>query len=435
MSTNQVDALIQAAQGAMAAGRFDEADRIWNNVLSQASEHPGALLYLGQRATQARNFAAALSLLNRAKKAAPNDPAVRLNLAICYRMQGDADGEMSALIEALSLDPYFYPALLARGTLEERLGLINAAAASYRNVIKIIPPLNQVPPQLHAALKHAQDVVNQSSEVFNGFLQKRIDNLRARYPEQNWERLIHAKDILTGRRKVYMPEPETLLIPYLPPLQFYDDTQFPWLEKLEAATSFIRDEFVKIYEEDNRDGFRPYINRPAHIPLNQWAELNQNPRWSVFPLWQNGERIDRNCARAPRTTAFLEALPLCHIPNFAPNVVFSLLAPKTTIPAHSGDTNARLIGHLPLIVPQGCRFRVGNETREWSVGKAWIFDDTVNHEAWNDSDDLRVILMIDVWNPYLSAPECELVSDLLNAKNEFMRMSEISSAVSQRIRT
>jgi aspartate beta-hydroxylase len=95
-------------------------------------------------------------------------------------------------------------------------------------------------------------------------------------------------------------------------------------------------------------------------------------------------------------------------------VLYSLLAPHTRIPPHTSSTNARLIVHLPLIVPGGCRFRVGNETREWEEGKAWVFDDTIDHEAWNDSGHLRVILMIDVWNPYLTAAEREMVSVLLN---------------------
>ena len=99
--------------------------------------------------------------------------------------------------------------------------------------------------------------------------------------------------------------------------------------------------------------------------------------------------------------------------------MFSLLSPHTHIPAHSGETNARLLVHLPLIVPGNCRFRVGNETRDWKEGQAWIFDDTINHEAWNDSDDLRVILMIDVWNPYLSQAERAMVSELLNGVSEY----------------
>jgi aspartyl/asparaginyl beta-hydroxylase (cupin superfamily) len=112
--------------------------------------------------------------------------------------------------------------------------------------------------------------------------------------------------------------------------------------------------------------------------------------------------------------AALSKVPMLEIPRFGPTVLFSVLAPHTTIPAHSSVTNARLVVHLPLIVPDGCRFRVGNETRPWREGKAWVFDDTIDHEAWNDSDDYRVILMIDIWNPFLSTAERELISELLN---------------------
>ena len=72
-----------------------------------------------------------------------------------------------------------------------------------------------------------------------------------------------------------------------------------------------------------------------------------------------------------------------------------------------------------MIVPPGCGFRVGNETREWKAGEAWVFDDTIEHEAWNESDQLRVILMIDVWNPHLSESERAMVSALLNGIRKY----------------
>jgi aspartyl/asparaginyl beta-hydroxylase (cupin superfamily) len=76
--------------------------------------------------------------------------------------------------------------------------------------------------------------------------------------------------------------------------------------------------------------------------------------------------------------------------------------------------------HLPLIVPDHCQFRVGFEHRTWRVGELLIFDDTIEHEARNDSDQLRVVLIFDIWNPYLTAEERELVSVMMAAKNEFM---------------
>jgi aspartyl/asparaginyl beta-hydroxylase (cupin superfamily) len=109
----------------------------------------------------------------------------------------------------------------------------------------------------------------------------------------------------------------------------------------------------------------------------------------------------------------MEALALAPQPDQpgrTPVAMFSLLKPKTRIPPHCGVSNARLVAHLPLIVPPGCGFRVGNDTREWVPGKAWVFDDTVEHEAWNDSAQLRVILMFDIWHPQLSSAERALVS-------------------------
>jgi aspartyl/asparaginyl beta-hydroxylase (cupin superfamily) len=103
----------------------------------------------------------------------------------------------------------------------------------------------------------------------------------------------------------------------------------------------------------------------------------------------------------------------------APNAMFSALAPRTRIPPHTGDTNARLVVHLPLVVPPGCRYRVGFEQREWTVGEVLVFDDSIEHEAHNDGDALRVVLIFDIWNPLLSAGERDVVRALTLARREF----------------
>ncbi|HEY0436794.1 MAG TPA: aspartyl/asparaginyl beta-hydroxylase domain-containing protein, partial [Phenylobacterium sp.] len=84
-----------------------------------------------------------------------------------------------------------------------------------------------------------------------------------------------------------------------------------------------------------------------------------------------------------------------------------------------GVNNARLIVHLPLVVPPGCGFRVGGTTRQWEPGRAFVFDDTIEHEAWNDSDEPRAVLILDTWNPHVTPPERELVSALTEGVDEF----------------
>jgi aspartyl/asparaginyl beta-hydroxylase (cupin superfamily) len=91
-------------------------------------------------------------------------------------------------------------------------------------------------------------------------------------------------------------------------------------------------------------------------------------------------------------------------------VFFSRLEPRTRIPAHTGSSNTRLTVHIPLIIQPDCGFRVGSEVRIWELGKALIFDDTIEHEAWNDSDQPRVVMIFDIWNPLLTAAERDLMT-------------------------
>jgi len=99
----------------------------------------------------------------------------------------------------------------------------------------------------------------------------------------------------------------------------------------------------------------------------------------------------------------------------SPSILFSLLRPGARIPPHTGEMNTRLICHLPLIVPPDCSFRVGNDTRATVEGRAWVFDDTIEHEAWNGSDRTRVILLFEIWRPELTVEERGLVSAMFEA--------------------
>ena len=95
--------------------------------------------------------------------------------------------------------------------------------------------------------------------------------------------------------------------------------------------------------------------------------------------------------------------------------MFSLLAPGTRIPPHTGVANTRLVAHLPLIVPPTCGFRCGATTVEWRVGEPFVFDDTIEHEAWNSSDELRVVMIFDLWPPALSERERAAVARIIPA--------------------
>jgi len=412
--------LVQRAYNAMGAGRDDEAARIWSQVHLIAPNNPHALLYLGQTAMRRGDDAAAINYLQRASAAAPQDAIVQLNLAFALRKAGDLAAEGTAYDKALIADPYCYPALLGKGEVFERMGKPRVAARFFKDALRIEPPAEQMPPQLAAQFAHAREVVQANANELGSFLETRLSEKKADHPGAKFGRFDQCVDSVLGKKKIYTHEGTLLNYPALPAIQFFDDDLFPWLGELEAATDVIQGELDLLLAEDIKK-FRPYVAYEPGTPVNQWQELNHSERWSGYFLWEKGERVEANCARCPKTAALMERLPLVHIPGFAPTVMFSVLLPHTHIPPHAGVTNTRLIGHLPLIVPANCRFRVGNETRVLKRGKAWLFDDSIEHEAWNDSDETRIILMIDVWNPYVSEAERPLISELLNGMREFYK--------------
>jgi aspartyl/asparaginyl beta-hydroxylase (cupin superfamily) len=394
----------------MQAGRMDEAARLWAQVLELEPEHPQALFYLAQYRLMQKDVAGAILLLDRAAKGDPSAPAIPLNLSFVHRARDDSPAELAALDRALALDPYYLPALLAKGAALERIGRFRQAARSYKNALAIAPPPEQLAPELQKHLAAARGAVARNAEELDRHLQPVLEDVHARWREAGG-RFGACKEALLGRQKIYTQQPTLLHFPELPAIQFYRNEDFSWLAELEARTAEIRDELLRITGSEK--DFQPYVQFSAGVPVNQWTDLNHSPRWSAYFLWEDGKRQEAHSAECPRTAAIVERMPLAKIPGYAPAVFFSVLEPHTRIPPHTGATNIRLIVHLPLIVPEGCYFRVGNDTREVVPGKAWVFDDTIEHEAWNDSDSPRVVLIFDIWNPLLTPMERELASALL----------------------
>jgi len=377
-----------------------------------------ALLTAAMAAAKRGDAASALAMIRQAEAAEPRDPNLKMQRALVHRITGALPQAIVALDEALALDPYNFLALLSKGAVIEKLSGERLAARIYRHALDILPPDNKLPAHLEAPVARARAIVAGVDEELESFLRDQIGPLSAAGGELAMDRLDEAIGVYAGRRKVYQQQPLLLHYPRLPALPFYPRDQFPWLADLETGTDVIREELQAVLAT-RMDDFAPYIAFPPDVPVNQWEELNHSERWSSLFLWKDGERQDEVCASCPQTAALLEGLPMADQEGFAPVAMFSALQPHTRIPAHTGSTNVRLITHLPLVLPGPARFRVGNDVREWRMGEAWVFDDTIEHEAWNDADDTRVILIFDVWNPYLEPGERELVKVLMAARNQF----------------
>ncbi len=377
---------------------------------------PEIILEGAKQRLKAGDAVGARAILESAAAASPDNISILMELALACRLMADWPAALRALNAALAIDPYEFLALLTKGVVIEKMGDMRAAAAAYATALRLAPD----PPAqfLVKPIEHARAIVAEDRQRKADFLHARLADHKRAHGGADFARIDECVDIFVGKAKPQVPDPALLLFPRVPPVPFFDDAFFPWMPELESQTPIIRDELEGVLSEARE--LQPYIQKQPGSPLNQWADLNFNPAWSVYFFWESGARHDANCARCPRTAEILDRLPLARQPHYGPTAMFSILKPHTAIPPHTGSTNARVICHLPLILPEKCSYRVGNDRRDWKMGKAWVFDDSIEHEARNDSDFIRVMLIFDVWNPYLTEAERDLVSELLLANRAYL---------------
>ena len=370
----------------------------------------------------------ALEILDQAELMAPRNPDIHFSKGGAFRKLGDPARALAAFDAALVIEPYHLPSILSKGALLEDAGRTIEAAAVFRNALAIRPKSDGLPSFLAAAHARARSRVEEEARRLRSYFAEVLDAERSKLAASDLKRFDECVEIFSGLTRAYHSEPSLLYFPALPQVSYFKRSLMPWLKDIEAASEEIEQELRMVLASSSADRFSPYISFPPGAPVNQWGELNNSAKWSTWFFWLNGERQGDACARAPKTAAILDAAPLIRIPRIGPTAMFSSLAPRMSIPPHTGSTNVRAIVHLPLILPGPAWFRVGNDRREWRKGEAWAFDDTVEHEARNDSDETRVILIFDVWNPYLSEVERRLVSSLLQAKHAFQRKAGVAAA-------
>jgi len=343
--------------------------------------------------------------------AASANSASLLKLARDCRDRGDAAGQVATLERLLAADPRNIPALIQRADLYAAAGDARSASSFYLMAIRSAPP-SGVPREIAAELARAKQACDRYARDYRDYL---LRSLAAKgfEPAHGSPRFAQSVDLILGQKRIYLQQPKYYYFPGLPQIQFYERDNFPWFDDVEAALNDIRAELEVILREP--DAFAPYVQGHANRPKTGEMGMLNNPAWSAYYLWQNGEAVAGNAARFPKTMHALRNAPLAYVPNRSPSILFSLLRPGAHIPPHNGLVNTRLICHLPVIAPGRCRFRVGNETRDWVEGKGWAFDDSIEHEAWNGSDRTRVILLFDVWRPELTQEERGLVVSLFEA--------------------
>lgn len=297
-------------------------------------------------------------------------------------------------------------ALLAKADHRFRAGERRAANSWYRAALKAA----------HAGAAASSTELARVEATLAGlgryFTQHTLDFLHdAGFPRAQWHpRFAKAIAILHGERgrdptsEAYPQLPNSFFYPDLPYLRFAEPTAWTWAAAVEGAVEAVRAEAEVLLA--GGEAFAPYVRRTSARPQGDVHGMIDNEAWQTLDLTQLGQPVPERVALAPRTYEIVSAnAPLCDIPNRAPSVMFSLLGAGQRIPPHTGMINTRLICHLPLIVPGEGALRVGGEARPWREGKLMVFDDTVEHEAWNNAASERLVLIFDVWRPEIEPEE------------------------------
>ena len=312
-------------------------------------------------------------------------------------------------------------ALLARADDFAARGDVKAAVSFYQFALKGAREAGSVDQALMPDLRRAQAFVVDQAQQFEKALDQSVANMNANDGVEAL-RLAHSLEMLKGQRQIYQQQPTVLYYPYLAQRQFFERDEFDWAPAIEAATPDIREELLALVNEGA--DFRPYVEDDPNRPKRDFHGLNESRDWTALYLWRDGQPVEENAKRCPKTMAALEKVPLSRIGSRTPAVLFSRLEPGAHIPPHTGMLNCRLICHLPLMVPTGCWLRVGNEVREWEEGKLLIFDDSMEHEAKNPSGEVRIILLFDIWKPELAEEERAGVSAIFDAIDRFQGLPD-----------
>jgi tetratricopeptide (TPR) repeat protein len=386
------------------ARRPADAETLYRAALTFDPDHADTLCYLGLLCTQQARAEEGAGLLRRAIDRDPDSPEAHNHLGAALQALGRHAEALAQHDRAVALAPDYEDARCNRGVALHALGR-NAEAIECLEVVLAAEPGHA---QAHFALGMALAAVDRHREAATHcrnaasldptYAAKLSGNFTA-YSE------MHPAEAQAGMQRLnqyiglFLTNHEGARMGVYPGLTsrpFHDLRQHPGVRALEANFGAIRDE----------------IEGLAAAEFQAEAEnLMDHGAWDVFLLYERSRKNEENCARCPTITRIIERYDT--VRTQAGLLYVSKLSPGTHIKPHRGPTNQRLRCHLGVRIPSGdCGLRVGGETRKWRQGECLVFDDALEHEAWNHSPEPRIVLIIDFWHPDLTPMEVAFLEGL-----------------------
>ncbi|MEE8119249.1 MAG: aspartyl/asparaginyl beta-hydroxylase domain-containing protein [Gammaproteobacteria bacterium] len=421
--------IAKIAREAVRAGKLPDAANLYRQLLEIEPEHIGALTFLSFMAKESGDFKTSNDLLQRALLVEPDNALLWRNLGILESGMDEYDSARSSFEKAVTLDSRSALNHLYLAETIEELGQLETATQHYLSAMAGEPTLaeNVENPEIKRLIRRAKQA---RSKLHLSYHQEVLAGLEQEYPDKD---LVRVHDFVAkhhGQTPVEyahpLQRPAFQYFPGLLPKPWFEAQEFEWAQRTAEKTAAVRQELLAVI--DDEQVLSPYVAHQGKVP-NAWRKLTNSLNWSAYHIYKEGEKVVPHCQQCPETADMLANLPLVTMPGQAPEAFFSILRPGTHIPPHFGLANLKLAVHLPLVIPDNCAIRVGEETRKWEPGSCLVFDDSFEHEAWNKSEESRAVLIFEVWNPQLTEIERDAVAKLTAATVRFHDFCQKSSAI------
>lgn len=429
----KLEELYQRAEQLAQADSREQLVTVFEKILALDPLEPQAHRFLAQWYTNEKNFEEAVKHYKAFNDLVPNQEDMMLTYAIALEEVRDYQGALKILRRAIRLNennlfPYLY-----LGAVYEKMGENEKAGWAYSFAVDLNPSViaqdkNKVLPRIVV-----ERIVRLSRflEKIGRDLQKQaVDKAKEKFPKGDFKRIEKAL-----WRKLHGPKvglvnklqnPLSFYIPDLAPAPWFERGDFPWVKDLEDHLGLIQKELVQNYHGDK--DVKPYLQLGGYDPRS-WGDLVGNRSWAAIHFYDGMKKNQETAKKFPHTTKVLDELPLFRVKGTPVEALFSVLKAGTAIPAHFGTSNARLTVHLPLVVPKECYLTAGEEERPVKEGKAMVFDDSFTHKARNESGQVRIVLIFEVWHPDLKEEEQAVVEESYILYEKWMKNRDYDAMI------
>ncbi|HSS63943.1 MAG TPA: aspartyl/asparaginyl beta-hydroxylase domain-containing protein [Gammaproteobacteria bacterium] len=405
-------------------GRREDVVPICKEILELNPNAPDALHFLGMWQLERKAYTEAADCLGRLAALLPDAGEVRVPLALALEESGQPEAALEHARVALRANPENYIPYLFLGSIFEGLGDIERASIAYSTAARLNPDGESLSDEpTHPA--PTRERARRGNALIDRYLRelhaKAVERTRKTHPDADLTRVSAARwrRFHTVPVELTNPEqnPQWFYVPGLNRTGWFEREEFPWVEALEARAEEILAEVGERYRLD--EDTVPYLTRGVYG--KEYEGIVGTTNWGACRFYNGFKRNDEVCRRFPVTASVLDSLPLFRMEGNAMEALYSVLKAGKTIPVHQSVSNAKLTVHLPLVVPDKCYLDVQGEARQVEFGRCLIFDDTALHGARNESEEVRINLLFQVWHPDLSEVEREVIESSYAAHERWLR--------------